>query len=212
MFGLYAGNQCTSMALTAIIQHKIYSEFTPRTINKILKEGNKLHTRLREDIVLSDNSDNRVAVEDFPHEDYIDIGKVFGRNTHVRMREPCRDVFTTGRDDFVDFLTIREYLESWYTMTYLRKMGFLLTIHAFSYAILISKNGVVLFDSHGHLKHKGEAIKPKAGAIIFPSTAELEEFLVGMYSSGDTPSLPRSASPIKRRPPNQIKWRERRRA
>ncbi|XP_060583193.1 uncharacterized protein LOC132739497 isoform X1 [Ruditapes philippinarum] len=45
--GKYAGVQCTSMALAAIIHQKSYPNLTPAGINAILAEGDKLHTRLR---------------------------------------------------------------------------------------------------------------------------------------------------------------------
>ena len=45
--GKYSGNQCTSMAVAAIVHQKAFANITPVGINAILNEGHKLHARLR---------------------------------------------------------------------------------------------------------------------------------------------------------------------
>ena len=55
---------------------------------------------------LSTNPDKKVAIEDLPNKNYLYIGKVFGLETYVRLRNQCEYVFTSKLEGFEGFHTI----------------------------------------------------------------------------------------------------------
>lgn len=76
-------------------------------------------------------------------------------------------------------------MRHWFLRRKRRNIGFLLTIGEFSHAVLMSVDGSIsLFDSHGQLTYQGKAFKRLAGAVKFPSAAELSQFLTEMYGRG----------------------------
>ncbi|XP_045169893.2 uncharacterized protein LOC123532500 [Mercenaria mercenaria] len=186
--GRYSGAQCTTMALASVILNESTSRFTPTSVNKILLEGNRLHAKLRDDLKLSHEKDRRIAIEDIPYKYFIYLGEVFETLTTIRLLEQSQYVFTTKKEGFEEFSTIKEYLRRWQRSKSTRT-GFLITLGDFSYSVILKMNGrVALFDSHGHLTLNGELIEQKAGVLQFPSLEYLEQFLVGMYGF-ETPAV-----------------------
>lgn len=58
-------------------------------------------------IRLSQEQDGKIAIEDIPHERYLKLGNVFGRQTAIKLQREHQNVFTSELEGFEDFLTVR---------------------------------------------------------------------------------------------------------
>ncbi|KAL4225074.1 hypothetical protein ACF0H5_015768 [Mactra antiquata] len=178
----FAGRQCTSMSLACVIFwycQNYCRAFTPSDINKILVEGNRLHTYLRKSNRFNRFHDGMVGISDLPHQSSLHFSGLFRRQLGVRLAEESIPVFTSEIGTVAGLQSLQQYIESHKPDS--PDVGFLVTIKYFTYAIIRSSRIYHIFDSHGNLRLNGRFVVGRGMVITFPDLSSLIGMLQGMF-------------------------------
>ncbi|XP_052233798.1 uncharacterized protein LOC127846528 isoform X12 [Dreissena polymorpha] len=182
--GPFAGNQCTSMSITAISYWHLYladREPTPADVEAILDAGNMLHYELRLEHELSFDDDCRVALDDLPKYQPIKIKHAFRAPFCFTLAILPVYVLTSPNIHGELIKTIFDFLKE-----APNSKLFVLSISLYSYGIVKCHDNLLwLYDSHGNFDtYRGAKLVPKASFFRFQSLSELEAFLVDKHDSG----------------------------